>query len=157
MARSNTTRRSAILNAMAELFEKIDGGDGYKQDLTGAIDTRMQFWDEVDSFPCLHMAAGTETREYYGGGNKWRFLTVTIRIYVNSEDPITELEELLEDVETVIDDAGQFNYSTTEGTKDVSQVTVISISTDEGALQPLGVGEMIVEIRYQSYTTSANA
>ena len=148
MARSNTTRRSAILNAMAELFEKIDGGDGYKQDLTGSIDTRMQFWDEVDSFPCLHMAAGTETREYYGGGNKWRFLTVTIRIYVNSEDPITELEELLEDVETVIDDAGQFNYSTTEGTKDVSQVTVISISTDEGALQPLGVGEMIVEIRY---------
>ena len=62
MARSNTTRRSAILNAMAELFEKIDGGDGYKQDLTGAIDTRMQFWDEVDSLPCLHMAAGTETR-----------------------------------------------------------------------------------------------
>ena len=58
------------------------------------------------------------------------------------------MEELLEDVETVIDDAGQFNYSTTEGTKDVSQVTVISISTDEGALQPLGVGEMIVEIRY---------
>ena len=148
MARSNTTRRSAILNAMAELFEKIDGGDGYKQDLTGAIDTRMQFWDEVDSFPCLHMAAGTETREYYGGGNKWRFLTVTIRIYVNSEDPITELEELLEDVETAIDDAGHFNYSTTTGTQQVTQVTVISISTDEGALQPLGVGEMIVEIRY---------
>ena len=148
MARSNTTRRSAILNAMAELFEKIDGGDGYKQDLTGAIDTRMQFWDEVDSFPCLHMAAGTETREYYGGGNKWRFLTVTIRIYVNSEDPITELEELLEDGETVIDDARQFNYSTTTGTQQVTQVTVISISTDEGALQPLGVGEMIVEIRY---------
>ena len=148
MARSNTTRRSAILNAMAELFEKIDGGDGYKQDLTGAIDTRMQFWDEVDSFPCLHMAAGTETREYYGGGNKWRFLTVTIRIYVNSEDPITELEELLEDVETVIDDAVQFNYSTTTGTQQVTQVTVISISTDEGALQPLGGGEMIVEIRY---------
>ncbi len=37
MARTNTTRRSAILNAMAELFEKIDGGDGYKQDLSGAM------------------------------------------------------------------------------------------------------------------------
>ena len=148
MARSNTTRRSAILNAMADLFEKIDGGDGYKQDLSGAIEPRMKFWDEVESFPCLHMSSGTETREYYGGGQKWRFLTVTIRVYVNADDPITELEELLEDVETVIDDAGQFNYSTTEGTKDVSQVTVISISTDEGALQPLGVGEMIVEIRY---------
>ncbi len=148
MARSNTTRRSAILEAMAELFEKIDGGDGYKSDLTGSIEPRMKFWDEVDSFPCLHMASGTETREYYGGGQKWRFLTVTIRVYVNSEDPITELEELLEDVETVLDDAGQFDYSTTTGTQQVSQVTIISISTDEGALQPLGVGEMIVEIRY---------
>ena len=94
------------------------------------------------------MSAGTETREYYGGGNKWRFLTVTIRIYVNSEDPIQELEELLEDVETVLDDAGQFDYSTTTGTQQVTQVTIVSISTDEGALQPLGVGEMIVEIRY---------
>ena len=148
MARSNTTRRSAILEAMAELFEKIDGGDGYKQDLTGAIEPRMKFWDEVESFPCLHMSAGTETREYYGGGNKWRFLTVTIRIYVNADDPIQELEELLEDVETVLDDAGQFDYGTSEGTKQISQLTVISISTDEGALQPLGVGEMIVEIRY---------
>ena len=148
MARSNTTRRSAILAAMAELFEKIDGGDGYKQDLTGAIEPRMKFWDEVESFPCLHMSAGTETREYYGGGNKWRFLTVTIRIYVNADDPIQELEELLEDVETVLDDAGQFDYSTTTGTQQVTQVTIVSISTDEGALQPLGVGEMIVEIRY---------
>ena len=148
MARSNTTRRSAILEAMAELFEKIDGGDGYKSDLTGSIEPRMKFWDEVDSFPCLHMASGTETREYYGGGQKWRFLTVTIRVYVNSEDPITELEELLEDVETVLDDAGQFDYSTTTGTQQVTQVSILSISTDEGALQPLGVGEMIVEIRY---------
>ena len=148
MARSNTTRRSAILEAMAELFEKIDGGDGYKSDLSGSIEPRMKFWDEVDSFPCLHMASGTETREYYGGGQKWRFLTVTIRIYGNADDPITELEELLEDVETVLDDAGQFDYSTTTGTQQVTQVTIVSISTDEGALQPLGVGEMIVEIRY---------
>ena len=148
MARLNTTRRSALLQALAELFEKIDGGDGYKSDLTGSVESRMKFWDEVESFPALHMSAGTETREYYGGGAKWRFLTVTIRIYVNSEEPIQELEELLEDVETVIDDAGQFAYHTTSGTQTVTQVSIISISTDEGVLQPLGVGEMIVEIRY---------
>ena len=148
MARSNTTRRSAILDALADAFEKIDGGDGYKSDLTGAISTRMKFWDEVESFPALHMSAGNETRQYYGGGQKWRFLTVTIRIYVNSEEPVQELEELLEDVETVIDDAGQFNYSHTEGTQNVAQVSIVSISTDEGVLQPLGVGEMIAEVRY---------
>ena len=32
MARSNTTRRSAILEAMAELFEKIDGGDARSEE-----------------------------------------------------------------------------------------------------------------------------
>ena len=39
MARAQTTRRSGILNALAELFQRIDGGDGYKTDLTGAADT----------------------------------------------------------------------------------------------------------------------
>ena len=101
MARAQTTRRSGILNALAELFQRIDGGDGYKTDLTGSISTRMRFWDEVDNFPSLHMSAGTETREYYGGGQKFRFLTVTLRVYVNSEDPIEELEEVLEDIETL--------------------------------------------------------
>jgi hypothetical protein len=148
MARAQTTRRSGILNALAELFQRIDGGDGYKTDLTGSISTRMRFWDEVDNFPSLHMSAGTETREYYGGGQKFRFLTVTLRVYVNSEDPIEELEEVLEDIETIIDDAGQFNYEQSEGSQNIMQTSIVSISTDEGVLAPLGVGEMILEIRY---------
>ena len=109
----------------------------------------MSFWDEIDNFPSLHMAAGTETRDYYGGGNKWRFLTVTIRVYVNSEDPVDELEGLLEDIETVLDEAGAFTFSHShDGAQGIAQTTVVSIDTDEGALAPLGVGEMIVEIRY---------
>ena len=86
MARSNTTRRSAILEAMAELFEKIDGGDGYKSDLSGSIEPRMKFWDEVDEFPALHLNAGSETREYRTAGVRDRFLSVTIRCYVQEED-----------------------------------------------------------------------
>ena len=148
MARAQTTRRSGILNALAELFQRIDGGDGYKTDLTGSISTRMRFWDEVDNFPSLHMSAGTETREYYGGGQKFRFLAVTLRVYVNSEDPIEELEEVLEDIETIIDDAGQFNYEQSEGSQNIMQTSIVSISTGEGVLAPLGVGEMILEIRY---------
>ena len=146
-ARRYSSRRRAIVEAIAEALEKINGQAPFRTSVA-KVERRLKFWDEVDSFPCLHMASGTETREYYGGGQKWRFLTVTIRIYVNADAPITELEELLEDVETVLDDAGQFDYSTTTGTQQVTQVTIVSISTDEGALQPLGVGEMIVEIRY---------
>mgnify|MGYP003319760089 CR=1 FL=1 len=28
------------------------------------------------------------------------------------------------------------------------QITVISIDTDEGVLEPLGVGEILIEVRY---------
>ena len=78
MARSNTTRRGAILSALAEKFKEIDGSGNYKARLDGNVETRMKFWDEIEQYPAVHMAAGTETREYWGGGNKLRFLTITI-------------------------------------------------------------------------------
>tara|TARA_B100000131_G_scaffold104048_2_gene101106 strand:+ start:6984 stop:7433 length:450 start_codon:yes stop_codon:yes gene_type:complete len=149
MARDNTTRRSKILSSLAEKLEVIDGTGAYKTDISDSISPRMLFWDEVDQFPAVHMSAGMETRQYYGGGNKWRFLNVTIRVYVNGEDPIEELELVLEDIETVLDANSTLGYEEDSGTdKNVVQITLISIDTDEGALAPLGVGEMVLEMRY---------
>ena len=148
MARATTTRRGAIMNALATEFKNIDGSGSYKSRLDSNVETRMKFWDEVEQFPAVHMAAGAETREYYGGGQKWRFLRITIRAYVNSEDPIEELEELLEDLETVIDSSNNLTYKQLGGSAGVTQFTVISIDTDEGVLAPLGIGEMIIEARY---------
>ena len=148
MARATTTRRGAIMNALATEFKNIDGSGSYKSRLDSNVETRMKFWDEVEQFPAVHMAAGAETREYYGGGQKWRFLRITIRAYVNSEDPIEELEELLEDLETVIDSSNNLTYKQLGTNAGVIQLTVISIDTDEGVLAPLGIGEMIIEARY---------
>ena len=148
MARSTTTRRSAILSALAEKFKEIDGSGAFKSRLDNNVETRMKFWDEIEQYPAIHMAAGSETRQYWGGGNKWRFLTITIRAYVNNEDPIEELEELLEDIETVIDANNSLTYHQLGTNAGVSQFTVLSISTDEGVLTPLGIGEMMIEARY---------
>ena len=149
MARDNTTRRSKILNSLAEKLEVIDGTGAFKTDIADSISSRMLFWDEVDQFPAVHMSAGMETRQYYGGGNKWRFLNVTLRVYVNGEDPIEELELVLEDIETVLDANSTLGYEEDSGVdKNVVQITLISIDTDEGALAPLGVGEMVLEMRY---------
>ena len=71
-----------------------------------------------------------------------------IRAYVNSEDPIQELEELLEDIETVVDDNNDLTYHQLGSNAGVTQFTVISIDTDEGVLAPLGIGEMIIAARY---------
>ena len=94
------------------------------------------------------LSAGTETREYYGGGQRWRFLQVTIRGYVNQEDPTEALCLLLEDIEYVLDNNNQLTYSDSYGSAGVAQISVISIDTDEGVLAPLGIGEMIIEVRY---------
>jgi len=148
MSRSNTTRRSAILNALADKFKEIDGSGSFKSRLDDNVSVRMKFWDEIEQYPAIHMAAGSETREYWGGGNKWRFLTITIRAYVNNEDPIEELEKLLEDIETVIDTNNSLTYRQLGTDAGVSQFTVLTIDTDEGVLAPLGIGEMIIEARY---------
>ena len=148
MSRANTTRRGAILEALATEFKNIDGSGSYKSRLDGNVETRMKFWDEIEQYPAVHMAAGAETRQYYGGGQKWRFLTITIRAYVNAEDPIEELEELLEDLETVIDSSNNLAYKQLGTDAGIIQLTVISIDTDEGVLAPLGIGELIIEARY---------
>ena len=46
------------------------------------VERRLKFWDEVDEFPTVHIGAGGETREYDGGGFRFRFLRITIRCYV---------------------------------------------------------------------------
>ena len=56
MSRSNTTRRSAILEALADKFKEIDGAGAYKSRIDDNVHTRMKFWDEVEQFPAVQMA-----------------------------------------------------------------------------------------------------
>ena len=109
----------------------------------------MKFWDEVEEFPAIHLNAGSETRQYQTGGYKDRFLNVTVRCYVNQEDSVAALDELLEDVETVLEENSQLLYHDRNGLEQhTHQITIISIDTDEGVLDPLGVGEILIEVRY---------
>ena len=148
MTRSISTRRSQILDALVVKLKDINGTGDYRTTLSNQVFPQMKFWDEISTYPAVHLSAGSETREYYGGGNKWRFLTVTIRAYVNQEDPTEALGLLLEDIEYVLDNHNQMTYSDSYGSAGVAQMTVVSLDTDEGVLAPLGIGEMIIEVRY---------
>jgi hypothetical protein len=147
-ARNYTTRRSAITKALAEKIALIDGRGIYH---TAVAETspRLKFWDEVEEFPAVHLNAGSESRTYQAGGYKDRFLNVTVRCYVNQEDAVTALDELLEDVETVLESNSRLKYNDRLGLEQhTQQITVLSIDTDEGVLEPLGVGEILIEVRY---------
>ena len=147
--RSYTTRRQQIVSALVEQLKLINGFGAFLTDVGSNVEPRLKFWDEVDQFPAIHVNSGSETRQYQGGGYKDRFLSVTIRCYVNSENSVEALDKLLEDVETVLETNSRLQYTDKQGQiQYVQQITVVSIDTDEGALDPLGVGEMTVEVRY---------
>ena len=147
--RNYTTRRLAIVEALVEKLKDINGTGNYRTNLFLNVSPRLKFWDEVEEFPAVHLNAGSETREYQGAGYKDRFLTVSVRCYVNEEDAVSALESLLEDVETVIEENSRLSYTDKNGTLQYTQqITLISIDTDEGVLEPFGVGEMQLEVRY---------
>ena len=149
-ARKHSTRRRAIVGAIADkLYESLNGSAPFRSSVQ-SVEPRLRFWDEVQDFPAIQVGAGQETREYEGAGFRFRFLRVTIRCYVNdSEDVILALEELLEDVETVIEDNDPLTYTDSTGTSQTTaKSTILTVDTDEGVLEPLGVGEVIIEVQY---------
>jgi hypothetical protein len=147
--REYTTRRMGIVKALEDKLKEINGNYPYRTNLYGNVLPRLKFWDEVEDFPAVHVSAGSETRQYQGGGYKDRFLTVTIRVYVQEENAIFALEKLFEDIETVLESNASVTYKDQDGkTQSVQQITILSLDTDEGALEPLGVGEIICEVRY---------
>ena len=147
--RTYASRRHNILEGLVTALKTIDGSGAFLSNLGENVHPRMKFWDEVEEFPAIHLNAGSESRNYQGGGIKDRFLTVTVRCYVNEEDAQVALGALLEDVETVLEKHSRLTYFDSRFTKQsTQQITIISIDTDEGVLEPLGVGEMIIEVRY---------
>ena len=147
--RTYTTRRLGIVNALVDQLKNINGAGAYLSDVNENVSPRLKFWDEVEEFPAIHLNAGSETREYQAGGYKDRFLSITLRCYVQAEDSVEALDELLEDVETVLEDNSRLPYlDRTQTTQYTQQITIVSIETDEGVLEPLGVGEMLIEVRY---------
>ena len=87
--RQYTTRRQNIVNALVDALESIDGTGAYHTALH-TVEPRLKFWDEVTEFPAVHVNAGRETRTYDGGGFKFRYLSLTLRCYVEDNDDSVE-------------------------------------------------------------------
>lgn len=143
------SRRVSIVKAIAEKLKIIDGNEPYKVNLYGQASARLKFWDECNMFPVVFVVTGSESREYMPGAFAWGFLNASIKVYCKGEDSQAELEDLLEDVEKVLDSTlGIVVYDETNG-YETSEISITSITTDEGLLAPYAVGEINILIRYQ--------
>jgi len=144
------TQRKKIAVALAEKLKEIDGSYPYNINVFDNVASHLVFLDEIQQYPKVCVVAGDESRQYLPDGFKWRFLSLTIRAYVsNEEDAQEELSLLIEDIERIIDDNDALVYDdAVSPNEQTTSMTIESISTDEGVIAPLGIGEIVVEVRY---------
>lgn len=140
------SKRTSIVKALSEKMKLIDGNTPYSTNIFNNSYPYLKFWDEVVDFPAIYMTPGNEIREYHPGEFKWGYLAVSMKVYCKGEGSQDELEKLLEDIETVLDNNRVLEYSPGMET---TEILITSITTDEGLLAPYAVGEINLQVRYQ--------
>ena len=150
MASTYRTARKKVVDALVEKIKGIDGNFPNNSNVFNNAHSGMVFLDEIQEHPKVCVVPGDETREYQPNEFKWRFLSLDIRVYVeDQEDPQEVLALLMEDIEREIDDNDVLTYDDTVSPNlTTTSLTLQSLSTDEGVLAPLGIGEMTLECRY---------
>ena len=144
------TARKKIVEALAEKFKQIDGSHPYNSNVFDNVSSSLTFLDDIEQYPKVCVVAGDETRQYQPGGFKWRFLLISVRAYISNEEDAQEtLALLIEDLERIIDESDSLVYDdSVDPSLQTTSMTIQSITTDEGVIAPLGIGEIIVEVRY---------
>lgn len=140
------SKRTSILKALAEKLKTLDGTQ-YSSNIYNNSYAKLKFWDEISDYPAIYMSPGSEVREYLPGDFTWAFLNISIKLYCKGEDSSEQLEQLLEDTESVIDANRVLVYDTTNN-YETTEILVSSITTDEGLLAPYAVGEINLQVRY---------
>ena len=144
------TARKKIVEALAEKFKQIDGSYPYNSNVFDNVSSSLTFLDDIEQYPKVCVVAGDETRQYQPGGFKWRFLLISVRAYISNEEDAQEtLALLIEDLERIIDESDSLVYDdSVDPSLQTTSMTIQSITTDEGVIAPLGIGEITVEVRY---------
>lgn len=153
MSRVASTNRAFIASAMAEKLKELDqkaGSDGYTTKLHNNVLPHLVLWDQIHSFPAVCITPGDEDIEYLPGRRKDRTLDINIRIFVNSTDPLKQLEGIVSDIETFFEEnGGRLEFVNRYGdTNHVTDISFKKIKTDEGVLAPLGIGEIFLSVKY---------
>ena len=150
MASTYRTARKKVCDALVKKIQGIDGQFPNNSNVFMNAHTGMKFLDEIQEFPKVCVVAGDEAREYQPNEFKWRFLSRDIRVYVeDQDDPQEVLALLMEDIERVVDNNDVMIYDDTVSPHlKTTSLTLQSMSTDEGVLAPLGIGELTLECRY---------
>jgi hypothetical protein len=145
------SRRKEIVEFLVDRLKEIDGDISpydssytFRHNIFNNVFRKLKFIDEVNDFPSLYLAAGTETRNFQSENLTVATLDVIIRAYVYGEDNSQTIsDELVEDIEHIIYTLGD------NPEKGILDITIDSITTDEGLAIPYGIAEIEIQIVYR--------
>jgi len=145
------SRRTEIVDFVVTQLKEIDGGVSsfnpsytYTQNVFNNVFRRIKFLDEVNDFPALYVSAGTEIRDFNSKSLTVATLGVTIRAYVFGEDNSQSLvDNITQDIEHVIYSIGDYPD------KGILDITIDSITSDEGLATPYGLAEVELTLVYR--------
>jgi len=145
------SRRTEIIDFLVTQLKEIDGEVSgynasytYTQNLFNNVYRRVKFLDEVNDFPAIYVSAGTEIRDFNSKSLTVATLGVTIRAYVFGEDNSQSLvDNMVQDIEHVIYSIGD------HPDKGILDITIDSITSDEGLATPYGLAEVELTIVYR--------
>ena len=141
------SKRSKIVQKIVSLLKENLNGLDYSSNVYNNVSNKVVFWDEINNFPHISISAGNEARQYLPSNFKWAYLSINIRVYIQDENAYTVLEEFLGDIEAIIDANNNLVYDSDTG--DTTElISIISIDTDQGLLEPLAVAEMVLQVQY---------
>jgi len=141
------SKRSKIVQKIVSLLKENLNGLDYSSNVYNNVSNKVVFWDEINNFPHISISAGNESRQYLPANFKWAYLSINIRVYIQDENAYTVLEEFLGDIEAIIDANNNLVYDSDTG--DTTElISIISIDTDQGLLEPLAVAEMVLQVQY---------
>lgn len=142
------SRRTSIVNAIANKIKLINGTAPYKSNLFQNSYPKLKFWDEVNDFPSVYVTPGSEQRQYLPSNFTWAFLGICVKVYCKGDDAQEQLELVLADIETVIENNRQLVYDSVNN-YETTEILIQDITTDEGLLAPYAIGEINLQVRYE--------
>ena len=150
MPNTYRTARKKVVDSLVEQIKEIDGNFPFNSNVFNNVHGHMIFLDQIQEYPKVCIVAGDETRQYQPNEFKWRFLSLDIRVYVEDQEDSQEvLALLMEDIEQVIDNNDVLTYDdTVSPALKTTSLTLLNLSTDEGVLAPLAIGELSLTCRY---------
>jgi hypothetical protein len=144
------SNRTKVNNFVISQIKRIDGYSSpfdplynFKSSLNNNVYRGQKYIDEINDFPSVYITSSIEQRIYNTNKNTESIVSSTIRCYVMSDDADAQLNNIIQDIEHVI-------YSMKPPAELSSlDITIDSILTDSGLLNPYGMAEIFLSSRFE--------